>query len=141
MLVDANVLLYSVDVTSRHHEKANEWLTAALNGDRRVEIPWMSIWAFVRIATSPRASRNPLTSEEAWEHVEGWLEARAAWVPEPGPSHEDILGDLLRRLDLRGRLVADAVLAAVAIEHGLAVVSADSDFARFPEVTWINPLL
>jgi predicted nucleic acid-binding protein len=41
-------------------------------------------------------------------------------------------------LDLRGNLVSDAALAALALEHGLAVVSADSDFARFPGPTWIN---
>jgi predicted nucleic acid-binding protein len=37
-------------------------------------------------------------------------------------------------------MTTDAQLAAVAIEHGVAVVSADADFARFPELTWINPL-
>jgi hypothetical protein len=31
------------------------------------------------------------------------------------------------------------VLAALCIEHGLSMVSADSDFARFEEIDWINP--
>ena len=30
--------------------------------------------------------------------------------------------------------------AALAIEHGLTVCSADSDFARFDEITWTNPV-
>ena len=42
--------------------------------------------------------------------------------------------------DLRAGLVTDAVLAALCIEHGLDIVSADSDFARFTELTWINPV-
>ena len=42
--------------------------------------------------------------------------------------------------DLRARLVSDAALAALCLEHGLAIVSADSDFARFPDLRWINPL-
>jgi hypothetical protein len=29
---------------------------------------------------------------------------------------------------------------ALCLEHGLSIVSADSDFARFPEVRWINPV-
>lgn len=37
-------------------------------------------------------------------------------------------------------LVSDAVLAAICIEHGLSMVSADSDFARFGEIVWINPV-
>lgn len=100
----------------------------------------MSLHAFVRIATNPRASRNSLTPAQAWEHVEGWLDAPTAWVPEPGRGHREILGDLIVRLDLRAGLVTDAVLAALCLEHGLDIVSADSDFARFTDVTWINPV-
>jgi predicted nucleic acid-binding protein len=37
-------------------------------------------------------------------------------------------------------LIPDAQLAALAIEHGLVVQTADTDFARFPEVRWENPL-
>jgi hypothetical protein len=42
--------------------------------------------------------------------------------------------------DLRGNLIPDGALAALAIEHGLVVCSADTDFARFRELTWLNPL-
>jgi uncharacterized protein len=34
----------------------------------------------------------------------------------------------------------DAVLAAIALEHGATLCSADRDFARFPGLRWINPL-
>ncbi len=57
-----------------------------------------------------------------------------------GPRYVQILGELIEKHDIRGNLVPDAQLAALAIEHGLEVCSADSDFARFPEVRWINPL-
>ena len=140
MLVDANILLYSVDSTSPFYGRANAWLTHALNGTRRIALPWTSLSAFLRIATNARAMRQPLSPAEAWEHVDGWIDAPAAWVPEPGGSHRAILKDLVIRLDLRGPLIADASLAALCIEHGLDIVSADSDFARFPEITWINPV-
>jgi len=140
MLVDANILLYAVDSTSPFFEKADRWLTNALNGTRRVGIPWMSLSAFVRISTNPRATRRPLTPTEAGEHVDGWRDAPTAWIPQPGRGHRDILRDLTIRLDLRSGLVSDAVLAAICIEHGLDIVSADSDFARFTELTWINPV-
>jgi predicted nucleic acid-binding protein len=32
------------------------------------------------------------------------------------------------------------MLAALAIEHGLTLYSADTDFARFTELHWENPL-
>jgi uncharacterized protein len=140
VLVDANVLLYAADADSPHHEPARDWVVSALRGERRVGIPWVSISAFLRIATNPRATRDPLSPTEAWGFVDAWLDAAVVWVPQGGPGHRAILGDLLGRHDLRGNLVADAVLAALCIEHGLTIVSADSDFARFPEIAWHNPV-
>ena len=140
MLVDANILLYAVDEASAFHTSARQWLEDALNGPRRVGLPWQSLTGFMRIATNPRAVPDPLTPGDAWDIVEAWLDARNSWIPQPGPGHREILGRLVRDLQLSANLVPDAALAALCIEHGLAVVSADSDFARFAEVSWINPL-
>jgi uncharacterized protein len=140
VLVDANVLLYSVDEDSPFHAPARDWMVAALNGPQRVGIPWMSLWAFIRIVTNPRALAQPLTPGRAWDYVQVWLDAPAAWVPAPGRGHREILGALLVEHDLRAGLVTDAVLAAICIEHGLTMISADSDFARFSQIRWVNPV-
>ncbi len=140
MLVDANVLLYAQDESSPFHEPAMRWVTEALNGSTRVGLPWPSLLAFVRIRTHPRAYADPLTPEDAWSHVEDWLAAPAAWVPAPTARHSEVLGGLVRRHQLRGNAIPDAHLAALAIEHGVAVCSADTDFARFGGITWINPI-
>ena len=140
MLLDANILLYAVDERSQFHAPARSWIEAALNGSRRVGIPWMSLTAFVRIATNPRALQDPLSAGAAWQIVERWLDAPSTWIPEPGPGHREILGRIIEELDLRGNLITDAVLAALCVEHGLEMVSADSDFARFRQITWVNPL-
>ncbi|MEX2625726.1 MAG: TA system VapC family ribonuclease toxin [Ilumatobacteraceae bacterium] len=139
MLVDANVLLYAVDARSPHHSIAATWLERALNGAQRVGIPWQSIGAFVRIATHPRVTARPLTGTEAWRHVDRWLTADPTWIPPAGERTARVLGQLIAETHITANLVPDAQLAALALEHGLAVVSADTDFARFP-VTWINPL-
>jgi toxin-antitoxin system PIN domain toxin len=140
MLVDVNLLLYAADTRSRFHPVAREWLLEQLNGSRRVGLPWQSLAAFVRLATHPRLSDRPLAPAEAWQEVSTWLESPAAWIPEPGPGYAAILGDLLLRHEMSGNLVPDAQLAALALEHGLSVYSADTDFARFTEVSWVNPL-
>ncbi|HWH27771.1 MAG TPA: TA system VapC family ribonuclease toxin [Mycobacteriales bacterium] len=140
MLVDANVLLYAVDEKATQHARAKAWLEEALNGPYRVGLPWQSLTAFIRIATHPRALARPLRAGEAWDYVQEWLDAPVAWVPEPGPGHRELLGRLIHELDLRGNLASDAVLAALCLEHGLTIVSADSDFARFREVRWLNPV-
>lgn len=51
-----------------------------------------------------------------------------------------VLGELLSRSHVTGNLVPDAHVAAIAIQHGLVVCSADSDFARVDGVEWRNPL-
>ena len=140
MLVDANVLLYAVDEHSPFHPAARPWLEDALNGPRRVGLPWQSLTGFLRIVTNPRAVPNPLSPAAAWAFVEAWLDASSAWIPEPGKGHRAILGRLVRELHLSANLIPDAALAALCIEHGLAIVSADSDFARFAELNWINPI-
>jgi toxin-antitoxin system PIN domain toxin len=140
MLVDANLLLYAVDDASPFHDRAASWLTEQLNGNRRVGLPWPSLLAFVRIATNPRAADRPLTPDEAWDQVELWLSAGPSWIPEPTDGHAAILGDLVGKYQLRANLLADAHLAALAYEHGVTVCSADTDFARFSEVRWENPL-
>jgi len=140
MLVDANLLLYAADERSPRNRAASEWITEQLNGPRRVGLPWQSLAAFLRISTHPRALAGPLAPADAWRQVEEWLAAPAAWVPEPGPGHAQLLGDLIVRHEVAGNLVPDAQLAALALEHGLTVCSADTDFARFGEIRWRNPL-
>lgn len=140
MLVDANLLIYAVDEASPHHGASHEWLSSALNGERRVGLPWLSLGAFVRIVTNPRASRNPLSPSDAWGFVEEWLDCGVAWIPGPTSNHAAVLGRLIRQYDLRANMITDAQLAALAVEHGLAVYSADTDFARFSEITWTNPV-
>jgi toxin-antitoxin system PIN domain toxin len=140
MLVDANLLVFAVHERSPFHAPAKEWVTKRLNGARRVGFPWQSLGAFLRIVTHPRAFERPLDPDTAWSRVADWLACDVAWIPEPGERHADILGELITRHQVRGNLIPDAQLAALALEHGLSVCSADTDFARFTEISWENPL-
>ncbi|MBA2383193.1 MAG: PIN domain-containing protein [Actinobacteria bacterium] len=140
MLVDANILLFAVDSTSPFHSVAERWLTDRLTGPGRLGLPWKSLTAFLRVSTHPRAAERPLAPAEAWQHVEAWLAADPAWIPQPTERHAETLGGLIAKYQLRGRLIPDAELAALAVEHGLTVCSADTDFARFAELRWENPI-
>jgi uncharacterized protein len=140
VLIDANLLIAAVNTQDPRHDAALHWLTDSLNGPRRVGLPWPSLSAFLRIATNHRAFRSPLTPDHAWSIVANWLDADVAWIPAPTPRHAQVLGALITTHRISGNLVPDAHLAALAIEHGLTIHSSDSDFARFPEVTWVDPL-
>lgn len=140
MIVDANVLLYAVDLSAAQHERAAGWLEERFAGSERVGLPWVSLTAFLRIVTHPRVFPRPLGAEDAWRFVTDWLGQDLAWIPQPTARHATVLGELIARHRPTANLIPDAHLAALAIEHGLAIASADSDFARFPEVRWTNPI-
>lgn len=140
MLIDANLLLVATNEQSPFHAVAHAWLSEQLNGTRRVAMPWQSLGAFVRIATQPRAWEKPMEPDDAWQYVEEWLANDLVWTPTPTGRHGKILGELVTRYQLRGNLIPDAQLAALAIEHGIEICSADTDFARFTEARWHNPL-
>ncbi len=140
MLVDANLLLYSRNRGDPRHEAARGWLSDVVNGTTRIGLPWLSLTAFVRIATHPRIFATPLSPDAAADQVAEWLDAPAAWVPVPTARHAEVFTDLVRRYRITGPLVTDAHLAALAIEHGVEVASTDADFARFRELRWIDPI-
>ena len=140
ILVDANLLVYAHVSSLSQHERARAWLDERLAGTAPVGLPWESLLAFVRLVSNPRVFERPLTVAEGWAQVEGWLSCPNAWIPEPTERHAELLGGLLKAPGLRANHVPDAHLAALALEHGLAVCSTDGDFARFTGVRWENPI-
>ncbi len=140
-LVDANLLLYAYHPRAEQHDTSRAWLEAALSGPELVRFAWVTLWAFLRIATNPRVFDRPLSTAEAKAAVSSWLAQPNAGILEPGERHWEILRGLRRDGQAAGPLVMDAALAAIAIEHGATLYTTDRDFSRFPGLKWTNPLL
>lgn len=139
-IVDANLLLWAHHRGFERHETARRWWAATLTSAAQVAIPWPTILAFLRISTHPRALERPATIEQAWSVVEGWLGRPNVWTPLPTDRHASILARLLAEGRASGNHVPDAHLAALAIEWGLELWSADRDFSRYPGLRWRDPL-
>jgi toxin-antitoxin system PIN domain toxin len=140
ILIDANVLLYAYNASDPRHPKARAWLEGAVAGPTPIRLAWVTVLAFVRIGTNPRAFAQPMSLAEATATVSRWLEQPSVGLIEPTPRHWEILEPLLGAAQARGDLVTDAHLAALAIEHGASVCTTDRDFARFPGLRTIDPL-
>lgn len=140
ILVDANLLLYAYQPRAAQHDAARRWLEEALRGNELVRFAWLTIWAFVRISTHPRVFERPLSVGEAEAAVDAWLAQPCAGILDPGERHWETLCQLMRSGQTTGPLVMDAVLAALAVEHGATLCTTDRDFARFPGLRWANPL-
>lgn len=140
ILVDANILIYAVDADSPHHASARRWLEETLSSDTPVALPWVVILAFLRITTRSGILRNPLPSQEALDYVDSWLRQPFVAALGPGENHWAVLRSLLRSSGMAGNLTSDAHVAALALEHGCTIASADNDFRRFAGVTHLNPV-
>jgi toxin-antitoxin system PIN domain toxin len=139
-LLDANLLIWAHHRGFDRHEEARTWWRRLLSEVDHVGIPWPSILAFVRISTHPDALERPLGIGAAWSIVEGWLDRPNVWIPVPTERHRAILASLLAAGRAAGNHVPDADLAALAIEWGLELLTADRDFARYPGLRWRDPL-
>jgi toxin-antitoxin system PIN domain toxin len=140
ILVDANLLLYAHHPRAEHHATSRAWLEATLSGPELVRFTWLTLWAFLRIATNPRVFERPLSTPEADAVVSSLLAQPTAGILEPGERHWEILRGLMRDGQTTGPLVMDAVVAAIALEHGATLCTTDRDFSRFAGLRWTNPL-
>jgi len=140
ILVDANILLYAEDASHPLNVRAREWWDDQLSGSDTVCLCWVVLSAFIRIGTNPRVFEYPLSLGDALDRVDGWIDQPCTRIIRPTERHWDIFKRLVTDGQAVANLVTDARLAALAIEHGCELVSTDSDFARFSELKWGNPL-
>jgi uncharacterized protein len=140
ILVDVNLLLYAHDAGAGEHEASRGWLETTLAGPDLVRFSWPTLWAFLRLATNSRVFREALSMAEAQAYVADWLSQPCAGIIEPGERHWEILQRTIKEGQVSGPLVTDAALAAIAIEHGATLCTTDRDFARFPGLSWTNPI-
>jgi uncharacterized protein len=140
ILVDVNILLYAYNDDAPQHDAARAWWETQLSGTRLVRVAWVTVAAFLRIATQPRVFPVPMSIAQACDRVDRWWEQPVFGILEPTERHWTVFGGLVRSADAGGNLVTDAHLAALAIEHGATLASTDQDFRRFIGLTWMNPL-
>ena len=137
---DLNLLIYAVHRESPLHARAASWLEALLTGDEPVGLAWVVSLGFVRLTTNSRVFSSPLPVEAALAVVDGWLARRVVAPIDPGPEHWGLVRALLSESGSAGNLTTDAHLAALCIERGATLHTADADFGRFRGLRWTNPL-
>ncbi|MGD8331314.1 MAG: type II toxin-antitoxin system VapC family toxin [Acidobacteriota bacterium] len=140
ILLDANLLIYAVNESLPQHRAARAWLEGVLSGNEAVGLPWVCILAFLRITTRSDIFARPLTPEEAVGYVDAWLQQPFVRPLAADDKHWAVLRNLLAVSGLAGNLTSDAHVAALALESGATVFSADNDFKRFAGVRHVNPL-
>jgi hypothetical protein len=139
MLVDVNVLVYAFWDGAPQHDRYAAWLEELINGDEAYGLSDLVLSGFLRVVTHPRIFVQPAPMDQALQFVEQ-IRGRPQCVPiMPGPRHWEVFTRLCRTTGVRGNLVPDAYLAALAIESGSEWITTDRDYARFPGLRWRVP--
>jgi hypothetical protein len=140
ILIDVNLLAYAILETYSEHRPARAWLYGQIRSTARIGLPWHSILGFVRVTSDRRYQPAPISVDDAWETARGWLALPNVWIPAPTERHMDIVSDLIATSKVGSKDVMDIHLAALAIEHGLTLCSADAGFERYRGLRVLNPL-
>ena len=140
ILLDANILIRASNERDPDHERIKSWVEKAFSDEDLVIIPWVTIWAFLRVATNPRLFAKPIPLVVAFDVVKRWAALPNVSVVSPGSRHLELLESLAIRGQAGGPLISDAVIAAIAMEQGSALASTDRDLLRFPGLKVLNPL-
>jgi toxin-antitoxin system PIN domain toxin len=137
-LPDVNVLIYAHREDSPEHDRHAAWLKALTASSEPFAISEFVLASFLRIVTNPKIFNPPTPMETAVAFCQRLIDWPRAVLVAPSRQHWDILVGLCS--NIRGALVTDAYLAALAIEHGCELITTDSDFARFAGLRWRHPL-
>lgn len=140
LLIDVNVLVYAHRQDAPRHRAYKAWLEKTLNGDEPVGVVDLVLSGFLRVVTHSRVFRSPTPVGEALAFAEAVRTSPATVAVNPGDRHWRIFTDLCRTAGVKGNLVPDAFLAALALEAGGEWITTDRGYGRFPGLRWRPPL-
>jgi toxin-antitoxin system PIN domain toxin len=140
VLPDVNVLIYAFRREAPRHAEFRRWLDSAISGPAAFGLYDSVLSSFLRIITNPRVFQYATPVAAGLTFVEALRQSPNSVLVSPGPRHWSIFADLCRKAEAKGNLIADAYLAALAIENGCQWITTDRDYARFPGLDWKHPL-
>ncbi|MGI8785877.1 MAG: type II toxin-antitoxin system VapC family toxin [Acidobacteriota bacterium] len=140
LLLDVNILIYAHRKDASNHSAYSQWLSALINSDQAYGMSELVLSGFIRVATHSRIFDPPSLLDAALEFTDQIRNRDNCVLISPGPRHWDIFVRLCRQAGVKGNLVSDAYLAALAIESGSEWITTDRDYARFPGLRWRHPL-
>jgi toxin-antitoxin system PIN domain toxin len=138
-LPDVNVLVYAHREDTAEHAICHQWLLETMKSDAPFGLSDSVLSSVARIATHPKIFKQPSRLDVVLAFTAGLLAQPNAVTVRPGPRHWEIFTRLCRESGARGNIVADAYLAALAIESGCEWITTDGDFARFAGLKWRRP--
>ncbi len=141
ILIDTNVLVNAHRPEADRHGEYRDWVGNIVNSPEPYAVADFVLLAMIAIVTSRRIYADPTPPQIALEFAERLRSQPHAMVVAPGARFWPIFRGLCETAEARGNLIPEAYLAALAIEHGCELVTADRDFKKFPGLRSSHPLI
>lgn len=138
-LLDVNVLVYAHRRDLKEHAASRRWLDGALQQGHEILLASETVFGYLRVTTNPFIFKPATVLVEALDHIEKLMAAPQVQVIHFSEKSLATFRSLADAHDIAAGGVADAYLAALALEHDAALVSTDKGFQRFRQLRLINP--
>ena len=139
--VDVNLLIYASDSGSPFHRASREFLDETARGREICCVAWVTAMSYLRIVTHPGILGSPLTPDEALANLRSLAELPQVRMLAEKEGLLDAYAEVTGGEPLRGKLVPDAHLAAILLQHDVRTLCThDADFRRFRTLSIRDPL-
>ncbi len=139
ILPDVNVLVSAFREDAFAHEETKHWLEARINEPAPYGMSQRVLEGFIRVVTHPRVFNKPTRLGAAVEFVASLAGRENCVRISPGARQWGLFLDLAKETEAAGNAVADAWLAALAIESGSVWITWDRGYAKYPGLEWRTP--
>jgi toxin-antitoxin system PIN domain toxin len=140
-LLDVNVILYAHRAELPAHDFARRWLEWLLASDEVFVVPDGVFASVARIATNRRMVDTPTPIEDVLACCRQIRECAGRVDVQPGPRYWELFEQLCVETNAKGDDIPDAVLVALALEHGLELITFDRGMRRWPGLRWSVPVI
>lgn len=141
ILPDVNTLVYAYRREFDEHEAYASWLSGIVAGADELALVDHCLTDFIRIVTNQRIFADPAPTSGAFGFVTRLRSARRARRLSSTEATWTTFAELTSKdRGIKGNLVPDAYLAALAISQGCKIATADRGFARFDVLDFFDPL-
>jgi uncharacterized protein len=138
--LDVNVLIYAYRTAAPQHTEYARFVKSLIDSGSPFAIPAIVFNGFFRIVTNSRAFTPSSPFDDALIFAEQLHSLPQCLTIVPGVRHWEIFVRLCVQGQAKANLISDAYLAAMAIEIGGELITADRGFGRWPGLRWRHPL-
>ncbi|MDP3955358.1 MAG: PIN domain-containing protein [bacterium] len=137
MIVDSNILVYSINISSPKHKASQNFLQKNIG---RLEVAHQNIFESLRVLSHPKFP-SPMKVKDALGAIENILKACSIISPDYR-THRLALA-LIKKYDLSSDKVFDAYLVATALSNDIETIATDNirDLGKFKEIKAFNPFV